>query len=98
MKTKLEVLYAHPAYLHDGINHASDESTARCPVVRYSDACAAISALEADIELKEALLKNAKHRFDEMAKQLERMALLCDSLLEKPAPVRGRWDGPAKVL
>lgn len=41
------------------------------PVVRYSDHCARVQELELDIA-------NARRRCDELLKQLERMALVCE--------------------
>lgn len=108
MKTKLEVLYAN-VFLQGEVNGKRWGT----PVVRYADACAAISRLESDLELKEALLKNSQKRCAELIKELERMALLSktDSLavLEEKIHARdmtgkwdgkpgGRWDGKCKVL
>ena len=63
---------------------------------------------EADLELKEALRANAVKRCDNLLRQLEQMALLCESLQAKPKLTvhasdncghsLPRWDGPAKVL
>lgn len=88
MKTKLEVLYAHPAYIHNEQGIISK----RTPVVRYSDACAAIGKLEDEIDRTERLRAAAVKRCDELLAELHQTARAHEII------TTGRWDGPAKVL
>lgn len=70
------------------------------PLIRFSDHCAAMAE-------KEQLRANAVKRCDNLLRQLEQMALLCDEQTKEIAALKrghdvkvlaGRWDGPAKVL
>lgn len=97
MSKPIEILYTPPAYLYaeQGPDHP------RTPVVRYADHCAKMEELEQHRAC-------AIRRNDELLKQLERMALLCEEQATQirnlhPSPVaiareEARWNGKPKAL
>lgn len=114
--TPIEVLYA------DCYRDDAPHSTGMIPVVRYADHCASVENLQISLEsmcgLRDRLMLELKEkeehracairRNDELIKQLERLALLCEEQAAQirnlhPSPVAiarevARWDGKPKAL